>query len=432
LTAQLRAKQRIAYIDVAKGLACCMMLIGHALSPNLLHMGIPGWLLVSIVTVAAPMFFFASGMNVVTFNDAYSQKPGFQVAKFYLAAAAVLYVLSYTYTINRLGFGMWQIFQCIAVSTGLTLLLVRWKLPTWAMLMVFFAGYMIWFRFWNMINIDLAIIRAVSEDRQIFAESVKFIQSLPPLMRYTFAHFSLLPWVCFVIIGATTYRSIRTDPGKRDRWAIFYGALLILGLSSRRIWPSQPVWLNNIMDLFFRNFPLYFFGHLGLAGLFIIALDVWYAGAEAARNKLVKRALGLIEFCGRESFVFLIWHWLALTVVQMLYMPLAAGSVLGEAPWKHHMIYVIALPLTLLTMRFAVRLGELWRATASFNLSAGLVLVLGTLLSLAFGAMKMGVLMMLVSFAPCLAFAYSYPKIRFWLRKRYSGPGKPKAETAAA
>ncbi|HPM78831.1 MAG TPA: heparan-alpha-glucosaminide N-acetyltransferase domain-containing protein, partial [bacterium] len=195
MTDQLRAKQRIAYIDFAKGLACCMMLIGHALSPNLLHMGIPGWLLVSIVTVAAPMFFFASGMNVVTFNDAYSHKPGFQVAKFYLAAAAVLYVLSYTYTINRLGFGMWQIFQCIAVSTGLTLLLVRWKLPTWAMLMVFFAGYMIWFRFWNMINIDLAIIRAVSEDRQIFTESVKFIQSLPPLMRYTFAHFSLLPWV---------------------------------------------------------------------------------------------------------------------------------------------------------------------------------------------------------------------------------------------
>lgn len=409
-----------------------MMLIGHALSPNLLHMGIPGWLLVSIVTVAAPMFFFASGMNVVTFYDAYSQKPGFKVTRFYLTSVAVLFVLSYTYTINRMGFGMWQIFQCIAVSTGLTLLLVRKKLPTWAMLTIFFVGYIIWFRFWNTINIDLGIIRAVSEDRQIFAESVKFIHSLPPLMRYTFAHFSVLPWACFVLIGATTYRSIRANPGKRDRWAIFYGAMFIFGLISRRIWPSQPVWLNNIMDLFFRNFPLYFFGHLGLAGLFIIALDVWYAGADAARNKIVKRALGLIEYCGKESFVFLIWHWLVLSVVQMLYMPLAADSVLGEAPWKHHMIYVIALPLTLMTIRFAVRLGERWRATDSFNITAALVLGLGTLLSLAALGTGRITFAMLISFAPCLAFAYSYPKIRFWLRKRYSGPVKTKPELAAS
>lgn len=430
MTEQLRTKQRIAYIDLAKGLACCLMLVGHAISPHLLHMGIPGWMLVALVTVAAPMFFFASGMNVVTFYDAYSKRPGFKVTRFYLLSVLVLFVLSFTYTINRMSFGMWQIFQCIAVSTGVTLLLVRKRLPTWAMLTIFLVGYIIWFRFWTAIEVDLAVIRAAAEDREIFKDSVMFIHSLPPLIRYLFAHFSLLPWVCFVIIGAATYRSIRTNPGMRDRWAIFYAALLVFGLISRRFWPSQPLWLNNVMDLFFRNYPFYFFGHLGATGLFIIALDVWYEGATACRNKVLSRLLALVEFCGKESFVFLIYHWLVLTVIQMIYNPLSAGTILGEPPWKHHMIYVIALPVTLLTLRFSVRLGEYWRTSGSFNLQAGFVLIVGSLLALAAGASGRLTGMLLISFAPCLAFAYSYPKIRLWLRKRYSGPAPAKPEVA--
>jgi len=424
---RLQTADRIEYIDMLKGAACLLMLIGHSMSFHFGHMGPANLAFLGLVCTAAPLFFFISGANIINFIAHYGGKRRMHEVRFYLSAAAALFFLSYCYSFNRMGLEMFQIFQGIAVCTAVTFLLVRTKIPAWAHLALVFVLYAIWMKHWRTVSAQLTPLR-ILDPAACVRETLRFVATFSYPVRALFIHFSLLPWVCYVLAGAVTFRSLRQRTGFPWTWAIFYAALPLIGFLSLGVRNlTQPLWLNNFADLLWRNTPLYFFTWFGLSGLLVIFADRWYAGSAAMTRPLFRRGWGVLEYCGRESFLFLIWHWLILTLVQILTGRIIHHLASNGASAVIHLSWILALTVTLLTLHHVARWGEAWRQRPKFAWEAGLTLCLGTLLSWFWYERERYTAMMIISFAPCLAFAYIYPVVRARLRGYFTVHNAPPA-----
>lgn len=427
-------RQRIGYIDMTKGIACLIMVMGHQMALAYSHMRLLEWIMLSIIGgFAATSFFFSSGINVFNFQVRNDKKAGFRALRFYLASAAALFLLGYTYSINRMTFlmgsGTWTLFHSIAVGTVVTYLLIRTRLPGWIHMLIALALYLFWAQFWYRAGLPaLAEVREITDGGKSFAASVEFSRSLRPFQRMLFMHFSFLPWACYILMGAVTFRSIRGRPETRARWLVFYLILVLVGIASHWVVP-QP-WVHRCpLDLFLRHMPYLFFGWMGSAGLFIVGCDLWYKGAANMTGQLSKRIWDYMEFLGRESFTFLIWHWMLLMGINTFYQLAFKQSVLGEYPYIMHVPWLTTLALSLLTMPFAVRMGEQWRRRPSAWAELLGLVVGGMVLSiflLAAGNLPLGIM---VSFGPVLGFAYVYPLVRLKLRRRYTIKPRPAKQT---
>lgn len=101
------AQGRIVEIDIAKGMACLLMIAAHFVSAKLLPFG----------TFAAPLFFACSGMNTVLLIEKTRGNRRFDL--FHLAFPVLLFFGGITQVIIAHG-GGWRVFpeflQCIAMS----------------------------------------------------------------------------------------------------------------------------------------------------------------------------------------------------------------------------------------------------------------------------------------------------------------------------
>jgi len=419
-----RTAQRIGYIDMTKGIACLFMVMGHQMSFSFADMTVVEWLMLAIPGgFAATSFFFSSGSNVINFNDRYGNHPNFRAFRFYLLSMAALFLMSYTYQINRMAFGMWTLFHAIAASTAITFLFIRKRIPTWALMAIAFGFYTVYLVFWTKQLPEMERVRQIEDAMTAYAESYKYALSFRPFVRWLFFHFSFLPWFCYVLAGAATFRSIRLRPHLRPWWLAFYSGMLVLGVTSPLYFNQW--WLHDTpLDLFLRHPPIWFGSWIGLAGLFIVGCDYLYKNADDMTG-LSRRIWRYVEFLGRESFVFLIWHWIWLTGVNLSWKAIFNGRPLGQYPYNLHGCWIFATIGILLTMPLAIKLGEKWRSLPGFGWQAGAMMVGGSLLAL--GAMATGNIIagQIISFGPCLAFCFSYPRVRGWLRKRYTVKSKP-------
>jgi surface polysaccharide O-acyltransferase-like enzyme len=412
---------RIDYIDLFKGIACLVIMYAHATAPSLDRFTLAEKAVFTAIFFAAPMFFFASGINVVTFLSKYGERKNFRVATFYLVSALLLFVLSECYSVNRGSLKMPQIFQGIAMGIAFTFVVVRLRLPNWLMMALALVLYAPWFLFWTAQIPSLEAIRPLPFAAEPAATFTGWIDNINPLTRVLMVHFSFLPWASYVLAGAATFRSVRANPATRPAWAVFFIAMTIIGPLTLLVpqW-RQPLMLDSFADMLLRCYPFSFFLWMGETGLLFLAADTWYRGAAEARHATTRRALGFVEYLGRESFLFLVWHWAFLSILLIVGHVIQKTPVLGRIHAIHYLPWIVCTLLVVLTIRWAADLGAKWRRRPRFVLEASLVLTLFTLPGLiAFfrrGFVPPGAA--LLSFPACLAFAYLYPVLRERLRNR--------------
>lgn len=415
--AEFLQPQRVAYIDALKGVACVLILVIHAVVARIEALPVIDKAVLTLIFASTTLFFFASGMNVVNFIRRYGKQPGFKIMRFYLIAAVLLFVLSICFSINRGSMHLPQIFQGIAMCTALTFLCLRMRLPNWALAILAFILYGLWLLFWQQHAAALAVMRPLplAGEKRAFDE---WLKTVPPLFRFLYVHFSLLPWVSSTLLGAATYRSVVNSPNKAIYWAIFYCLMPILGFFSRpALGLEQPLLLTSYADMMLRNSPFLFCLWLGVVGLATLAMMHWYVSGNGT-------FASFLEFVGRESFLFLIWHWLflslflAFTQILVRQIPIFGGRFAAYLP------VVLAGAIVFPTLPWAARLGKRWRRQPYFIGQAFVCLVIfslpGLLAFLRTNTLPLG--RMLLSFPACLAFAYLYPELRARLRRRCMMP----------
>ncbi|MBZ0272780.1 heparan-alpha-glucosaminide N-acetyltransferase domain-containing protein [bacterium] len=385
--------QRYHEIDLLKGLACYLMLVGHAM--RALPAGLPSLsafdkIVLYIMDFSGPMFFVASGMNVLTFVDRNRGKPGFSMTPFYLASAAVLFFLGYTYNFSVMSilFGVPDIFQGVAICTAVLFLVARFSPPAWVYLVLAGVAYAI---YWP-VRMNLEPTREA-------------ILAMPLWERQLFAHFSLFPWIVFFLIGAALYRT-RTREGE-----IAIGALFVAMIAGSFLLPQA--FFGDMFQLMLRGVPGYVLQTGAASGLIFLVMRHLYRGA--GKNRL----LGALEFAGLESLLFLILHFF-LIVMSLFLLP--KSGMYTRA--------VIIVAATAVTLPLFARLRERFSKRASFVGGAMAVL----LVTFVFGVVLSGrafPVSRLFAFASAFAFAFVFPDLRAKLRARWTHIVPPKDAPAS-
>lgn len=407
------ASHRLAYIDMLKGCSCQIMVFAHALT---LQFGrLEHWekVLFSFIIFPAGLFFFASGMNVVNFLQNAARKRNFRADRFFLLSAVALFILSLPFSLNRNNLLMMQIFQGIAVCTACAYLCLRIKLPDWALVVLAFGLYLVWLRNWHTVAPALAELRKISDDEALAGQVRDLIADLPIWKRVLFANFSLLPWLNYMLLGCAWYRRRQVRPGKNGRWIALFIGMILLGLVSTGMprFSLQPRVLDNNADMLFRNTPLFFFLWSGLTGLSAIAAATWYRGAEHIKNPEWRIICNYIEYSGRESLMFFVWHWVILMGCTVLISLLNNLFNWSDLPLSRHLVWIISLPATAVTLPMIVRLGEEWRGFDNFPLVAGAVLLFSTLIPL-IAILRTGETRFWLSLYASVVFGMYYPMVR--------------------
>ncbi len=417
---------RIDYIDLFKGMACLIIMYGHAAAPSVDRLTLIEHIIFTSLWFSAPMFFFASGMNVITFFEKSKDTPGFKITTFYLLAALILVTLSVSFSVNRGSLKIPNIFQGIAMGTAFTFLLVRTGLPNWALAGISLLLYLPWIPFWEAQLPLIEPIRSlpfVDEPAPTFRQ---WIDHIPLWQRWLGVHFSFLPWASYVLAGAAVFRSVRQNARTRLRWAALFAAMILLAIASIFMprWESQVLLQINFPDMMVRNTPFFFFLWYGQCGLIFLAAEKWYRGSAAMRGGPVKRSLAFTEFLGRESFLFLVWHWAFLSALIIIGKWIETSPRLGQFHLVHYIPWLSCTLLIVLTMHWIVGVGEKWRARKTFLPEAIIVLFLFTFPGVT-AFLRRGYVPFLATFfalPACLAFAFSYPVLRGRLRKRLTTP----------
>jgi hypothetical protein len=429
---------RFHEIDMLKGLACVLMLIGHTVRSRMPAPELAGKLILHVMDFSAPIFFFVSGMNVVTFVENNRNKAGFQTVKFYLSAAAVLFALGFTYNINRGSWGMMDIFQCVACGTVFTFLLMRTRLPMWAHWLIAGAVFLVpelGFRLRIESAPELAEFRhlraliPLSSDllHPGLREALMALSAQTPrLVRWLTFQYGPLPWVDLFYVGALCYRSVAVRKNKSWPWWAFFAVLLVGGPfawfhtmmagTGRSFFGA--LLLPTLFDMMLRGFPSYVLSTTGIAGLLYLASRALYRGAVNYRRPAARWVAGQLENSGKESFLFLILHWFLISTT-LLFGHLGPAGVMINP----YLRAAIVLGLTLLLVpplarwrdRLSARPHFVGGALAFMAASLAFAMMLG-------GAAKTAELFFYGSYGASLAFAFVYPTIRVRLRQRCTSP----------
>ncbi|MDP8223713.1 MAG: hypothetical protein P9L99_10170 [Candidatus Lernaella stagnicola] len=422
------ASARISYIDFFKGLACLIMLQSHAMR---FHIGDPDCfanLLLAVQPPFAQLFFFASGMNIILVLERYRSRPHFPITAYYLWGAVILFLIGYLYSFARLSLNTWQIFQGIAACIAVAFLMLRTKWPTWVHLLICFGLYLVYFRFrvglepvlmWYRNTLPVGV--APDDPAAIIAmKTILTGLSLP--QRWLFANFSLLPWVCYTILGGVAFRSVRENPRTAKWWGIGFALCLAGGFGSAYLPLGLQIGAlsgDQVTDALFRHVPYHAFSALGISGLAWLACHYGYDRWKR-RGKVGRAIAEYIEFLGIFSFVFFCFHWLCLKLMIHAWGLAASwGWLRGEMPI--HLRWIVAFALVCPLMVPAARLNIAWGKRKHFVSEAAAFTAGMTVLSIVLLLAKAVRLSNYFAFIACVGAAYLYPALRGLLKQYYQG-----------
>ncbi len=438
-------KKNIRYpeIDMLKGLACALMLIGHAMrvempAPTMWHK-----VLLYIMDFSGPIFFFVSGMNVMTFLERNRDKPGFDATRFYLAAATLLFFLGYTYNVNRVSLTFFDIFQGVAMCTLAVYFLMRSKLPTWAHLVIALLIFLFYTQFRVRLELDLVVptytatkaaIPSGADFMQVAKPISELLKQLGPLRRFLFVHFSLLPWVVFFYVGALCYRGVTREGAKETPWWILFATLFVAGpivhfVDGGRVF--KQMFLDSYLDLMLRGIPSYVLMTLGGAGLSYLLARRFYKGAAAYANKTVAWLSFQLERLGKESLLFLVVHWWVIATVNLPLMLIAKRTALGAAnDWTEvYLRALIVLVGTFVSVPWFAQIRERWSKANAYGVKIGLWMGFSFFCAILLLAVS-PFLSNYATYGMSFGFAFLYPYLRGKLRRKYTQP--PPAPAAAS
>jgi hypothetical protein len=435
------AAERYPEIDLLKGLGCALMLIGHAIRVQMPAPDTLDKLVLHVMDFSGPLFFFASGMNVMTFLERNRNKPGFRATRFYLWSAALLYVLGFTYNLNRASIGFPDIFQGVALCTAMVYVLMRRRWPTWVHFVVAFLLYFFYLQFrvrleWGQIVPDFralhdAIPPGADINNPILQKNMTGIMGqLASGQRWMFLNFAPFGWIAYFYFGALCYRSLRANPARARRWLLFFAGLFVAApfVMKSVFAPNQSlldaVFLDSYLDLVLRNIPSYVMMTLGGAGLLYLLSRRYYRGAASFGNRVIRWAAARTELLGKESFLFLVVHWWVIDTIMIV-----TRMYQGAATFTGNMVYdlnvYVRAALTLAVTLFAVPalawLRDRWSRTRWYGWQIGALMVLSLMAAGALFAAAPPIGHYL-TYGGSLGFAFVYPYLRARLRQRYTRP----------
>lgn len=404
---------RIAYLDFLKGVACLVMLVAHAMHAHIGHPDLVARIMLILQPPAAQLFFFVSGMNVVLAIERHEKRPGFDLDAYYLGGAALLFAIGFVYSFARMSLDTWQIFQGLAAATAMTFVLLRMRLPNWALVLAAVALYAAYLPFrlglepvlmWYRHTLPVGV--APDHPSAILAAKT-ILGSLPLGTRWLFANFGLLPWTSYTLLGAAAFRSVRARPERARWWAVGFALTLAAGIAA----PWVPhgierglIYADTITDALFRHVPYHALTATGLVGLAFLACHRWYGTPSG-------RAAKYLEFLGVQSFVFFCFHWLGLKAMLGAWDAAAAPGWVG-AVMPIHLRWLLALAIVLPLMVPVARLGVVWGSRPRGLRQQLVALVLGIALSLMLWSVPAPKIAGLAAFVACVVAAYAYPGLR--------------------
>jgi len=420
------AAKRYPEIDFLKGLACALMLFGHALRVKMPPPGAGDKILLHLMDFSGPIFFFVSGMNVMTFMERNRDKPGFAATKFYLWSAALLFSLGYCYNLAQRTLGFLDIFQCVAICTAVVYLLLRTRLPTWAHFLIVGAIYLVYlnFRVGLQFNPLFVQIHNSLTPTTPMAEMMhpehgdELYNALRPATRFWFAYFSPFFWIVFFYIGALCYRSVTGEGARAWPWAVFFAAIMLVApFAGRQTFAPgksllDAVFLKDFLELGVRGIPSYVLMTLGGAGLAYLFCRRFYRGAAAFRHRAARWLAAQFEGLGKESLMFLVVHWVFVLLVILL--ARAVTGALGRtAPGEidGYLRATVALVATMFAVPRLAAVRDRWSARPHFGRRMGVAMALCLLLAFPARIFVFGV---------SLGFAFVFPYLRGRLRKKYT------------
>ena len=255
------ASGRIVEIDVAKGMACLLMIAAHFISARLLPFG----------TFAAPLFFACSGMNTIVLIERTRDNRRFDL--FHLFFPALLFFGGVTQVVVAHG-GPPRVFpeflQCIALALLVLFLLSRVIRRT------LWIGWLF--------PLPFVVHQLVPAD---FSDA--------PLNLFFSRGFALFPWLGFFLFGVLLLHL----PRKRVPWlaaALAAAAAAGLALSGR------------VADKFAMSPSYALLALLATSLFFMLARGM----AGRARRGFPKGVTEFFALPGRNSLMFVFLHYLAL------------------------------------------------------------------------------------------------------------------------
>ncbi|GEM_PF-894340 len=304
----VHVKQRDYYIDFAKGLACLLMAAGHTQYYTLWHphSGLDYTILWLIAEFAIPLFFMASGINVVTQVERMKVDASARPTIAYLGSIAWLFFLGFVYSLNRRTLGMMDLFHCVAMGTAVAYIVARRAWPTWSIVTLALGSFALAASFSydpipitkEMIDLTSFISMKSATTHMIMADIYhNAVLGLAWWRRLLYVHFAFVPWVGLFMLGVALKRVYRT------KWE---AVLWILGLTifaAGLLIPFTPP--RGDVGFFLRGKGDYVTRLLLMGLVTMIPLMRWY--------KHSRRGLrGMTELIGKESFVFFVCHWVVI------------------------------------------------------------------------------------------------------------------------
>ncbi|MBZ0272651.1 heparan-alpha-glucosaminide N-acetyltransferase domain-containing protein [bacterium] len=373
-------------IDLLKGLFCIIMLISHAMRMDVALFGampVDKYVaLTFIYTVECwvPVFFMASGVNALTWHERHPPREGQRAVRFYAVSSAWLFLLGFTYSINvgSLARAVPDIFQLVAVGTFVTYLLVRARLSSGVLLLV-----------------AIGILAIGIAHRLAIVPSESVLESMGPIRRLLFGHFSFFPWVAFFLVGVMLYRI--GSSAARVSLGVLFAAMAI---GSRFVPGTFP---ETAYELMFRVDLKYALAGLGASGLLMLLAPLAYRGPGN------NRTLAYLEYLGRDSFLFLVFHIFVLAFI--------AGRFQTTAGMYARALLALIVVLALMPMVSQLR--DKLVAKPRFGPVAVTVGIAFAFVAVSVSASGYKNAGSFIAFGASFPFAFGYPVLRRRLAKTY-------------
>jgi hypothetical protein len=212
---------------------------------------------------------------------------------------------------------------------------------------------------------------------------------------------------------------------------LFVATLAIGPFAGRELFGRGLPWLDAItlhtfLDMMLRGFPSFLLMGLGLSGVIYLGSRKWYRGASGYQGRAANWLANEVEYLGRESFMFLILHWLLIsTTLALAHLQGLATFVFGLpeitlSPYGR--VALVTAGVVLLIPPLA-RLRDRLAQWEFFRPAMFAVMILSIALSYPIGwVLRSMEARLFVTYGASIAFAFVYPTLRVDLRRRFTAP----------
>jgi len=396
-----KKKKRRHELDLMRGLALLVMVIGHNVRVGEAGDSFFQLFLLSIGELFSSLFMLISGVNVIGVYKKAAVIPGFQATRFYVKSSVFLFIMGITYNMIVGTMVNVDIIQSMALGTLAVYLLLYAKTPNWLVGLITFAFFFVGvLAYGNALILNPEVnshflFNYLIHNGSITPESMKGL--IPG--RYLFVLFGPIPWIGYFTYGLFIDRL--------RGWKRYVMAALMLAMAVAAVYlPYNAGHSRSIIG--FKTNLRYTFQTLGLFGLWYYLMPLAYAG----KNRIGR----FIEGWGVQSLIILMFHWFYIAVFSFLVLPVATLVDAHAYRWTRAMLVFVCV---LFTVGPIAKIQDKWIKIPKFEKRAKILMAVGVVVFI-WGKMKMvsakpligATLVFIGSYAAAWSFTFLYPYLR--------------------